>query len=96
MPISSSNQIKQTVKAFGVVPAAYGTLVDYTGKSYENLIVINGCDNAITIRFPHTLDTVSIPATTTREYKGFWHGNGVLQYQYDAAVSSGNFDVVSY
>ena len=93
MEPDSLNNIVQTVKAFGVVPVSFDTLIDLDKeKVYDGIILQNNTDVSITFKF--TNDTISsevvIESTKELVLDNFKHWD-IIQYKYTSgAPTSGN------
>lgn len=86
------NIIQEASKAFGVVPAAYATLIDLgTTKVYEHVLVINSLNNATNLKFGDSV--ITLPAVTNIAIDGFKH-NGIVQYKYVLAPTLGTLHVI--
>lgn len=94
---TSINSEVGTAKAFGDVPAAYGTLIDVANdKFHTTLEIYNETDADITIKFAQTgIEKVIFAGVALVRYP-FVH-NGIIQYKYTSgAPTSGGLMVSSW
>lgn len=92
------NFIKDISKAFGVIPAAYATLIDLeTGFHYNHTILDNKTDADIVLKFANTVTNAeyTVPALSTVVLDQFSH-NGIVQYKYATAPTIGYFKLTSW
>jgi hypothetical protein len=92
------NFIKDVSKAFGVIPAAYATLIDLeTGFHYNHIMLVNRTDADIILKFANTAITaeLTVPALSSSVFDEFSH-NGIIQYKYVSAPTSGSFKLTSW
>jgi len=94
----NSNIIRESIKAFGVVPVAYETLIDltsaYTGYINTHLIITNSLDEDVTIK-------IGDNEITVQAFKDTWMDglryDGIIQYKYKTAPSTeGSLQIVCY
>ena len=85
------------LKAFGDVPAAFGTLIDVgTSITSTNLMLYNSTDVNITIKFVESSLEMIIPAGVGITQSPFLH-NGLIEYKYTTvAPTSGEFLIKSW
>jgi hypothetical protein len=89
-----------TVKAFGDVPAVFGTLVDLeTDTLYQNMIIDNDLDQDITVKFvigDEKEIIIEAGYNLVLDGDGFEH-KGVIQYKYtSSAPTSGRLKAVNW
>lgn len=93
----NKNIIRESIKAFGVVPSSYGTLIDltsaYTGYINTHLIITNSLDADVTIK-------IGDNEITIQAFKDTWMDglryDGIIQYKYNSAPSEGSIQIVCY
>lgn len=92
------NFIQDVTKAFGVIPAAYASLIDLeTGFHYNHIQLVNTTDEDVVVKFTNAAITAeyTIPSNSSQTLDQFSH-NGVIQYKYSAAPSTGFFKLTSW
>ena len=94
---TSINSEVNALKAFGDIPAAYGTLIDIGVDQFStSMMMFNGTDVDIIIRYQETSQTETIPAGLGWAKYPFTH-NGEIQYKYvSGAPTSGYFLIKSW
>lgn len=89
------NQIIESIKAFGVIPAVFGTLIDLgTDYSYTHFLVTNSLDNDVVIKF-------GTNEITFKANKDIWIDNfifnDIIEYKYKTlAPTVGDLQVICY
>jgi len=92
---TNTNIMKEVIKAFGDVPAAFGTLIDLDViYSYTHLLVINSLDKDIVLKFGSN-------EITFQTNKDMWIDNfkfdGIIEYKYkSAAPTAGSLQIICY
>lgn len=92
------NYIKNVSKVFGVIPAVYETLIDLTTDyAYNSIEIFNRTNADILLKFEGALTTsvLVIPSLTNSVHDRFLH-NGIIQYKYVLAPTSGTFFLTSW
>jgi|GEM_PF-6772990 len=94
---SRTNELFNTVQAFGSIPASFAPLLDLgTDQFSTTLMLYNSTDVEMTVRFAETGSELKVPAGIGPVLYPFPH-NGVLEYKYSSAVpGSGYFYIVSW
>lgn len=88
----SINNIKGTSVAFGSVPAALTTLIDLgTVYTYSDLMIMSSLDTDATLKIG--ANEIVIPANKNITINNKFY-NGIIQYKYVSAPSSGNFAII--
>lgn len=91
----TANILVEAIKAFGDVPASYGTLIDLgTSYTYTHFLVVNSLDADIMIKFGDS-------EITFQANKDIWMDgiklDGVIQYKdKSGSPTSGNLQVICY
>lgn len=91
----NTNQIKEAIKAFGVVPATFETLIALgTIYTYTHFFIINSLDKDIVIKFGD--NEITFPAN-----KDIWFDDlkyeGTIQYKYKSvAPTAGSLQIICY
>lgn len=91
----NSNIITESIKAFGDVPAAYGTLVTLNAAyTYTHFLVVNSLDNDVVIKFGDN-------EITFQANKDIWMDglkySGTITYKYkSSAPTVGSLQVICY
>lgn len=94
-----TNRIVSVSKAFGDVPAAFGTLIALGDDFiYEHFMIINSLDAGITIQFNSTDTDTEIPFPANKDIvmDGF-KNYGTLKYKYTSgAPTTGSLQIICY
>jgi hypothetical protein len=91
----NTNIIKEVIKAFGVVPATFETLIVLGSiYTYTHFFIINSLDKDIVLKFGN--NEITFPTS-----KDIWLDNfkfeGTIQYKYKSdAPTSGNLQIICY
>jgi len=86
------NAIKGSSVAYGTVPAALTDLIDLgTVRTYSKIIIMTTLDTSITLKIGD--NEIVIPANKNITLEKSYY-NGVIQYKYNSAPSSGNLDII--
>jgi len=86
------NKIKSSDVAFGTIPAALTTLINLgTIITYNHIIIMSTLDTSITIKIGD--NEIVIPANKNIVIDNVPY-NGIIQYKYNSAPSSGNLNII--
>jgi hypothetical protein len=89
--MNTLNNIKSASKAFGTVPASFATLIDLgTEYSYNTIMVVSSLDTDVVLKIGSNEVTFPANKNITIENQII---NGIIQYKYASAPSSGTLDV---
>lgn len=89
------NIIEESIKAFGDVPAAFGTLISLgTAYVYTHFFVVNSLNQDIIIKFGS--NEITFPSTKDIWLDNFNY-NGTIEYKYkSSAPTSGSLQIICY
>lgn len=88
----SINNIKGVSVAFGTVPAVLTTLIDLgTVYTYNHLVIMNSLDAAVTLKIGSNEIVIPTNKNVTINNASY---NGIIQYKYVSAPSSGSLEII--
>jgi len=88
---SRTNTEINALKAFGDVPASFGTLIDVgTDQFSTTLIVYNATNQDITLNIAETSTEIPMPAGLGITQYPFPH-NGIIQYKYTSSAPTSGY-----
>ena len=83
------NFIKDATKAFGVIPAAYASLIDLgTDYHYNHIQLVNTTDQSVVIKFVNSaiVAEYTIPSNSSQTFDQFSHKDEI-EYRYVGVVA---------
>ena len=93
------NDVVQSIRAFGDIPATYSVLTNLEKETaYTHLILVNTTDQPVTLKFLNSAKTVElqVDANMSITLDNFPHWDVILYKYTSAAPTSGFFQQISW
>jgi hypothetical protein len=89
------NIIKESIKAFGIVPISFGTLIDLgVNYVYTHCLIVNSLDEDIIIKFGS--NEITFQAGKDMWFDGFKFNN-IIEYKYKtSAPTAGSLQFICF